>query len=109
MYYLLLSVAAVLFASQFLFNQMFQREYGDTLYSALIFNLYTSLISFFAMLAINGFRMHFSVFSVAIAFIYSFVSISYTYVSIKAFSMVNLSVYSVLPCWEACFFRLCTE
>lgn len=95
MYYFLLSLAAILFASQFLFNQRFQDEYGDTAYSALLFTGYTSLISFFVMLAIGGFNMRISLFSLATAIVYSLVNISYTYVSIKAFATVNLSVYSV--------------
>ena len=95
MYYFLLSFASLLFASQFLFNQKFQAEYGDTLYSALLFTGYTSLISFFAMLAIGGFKAEITLFSVLVALVYSFVSISYSYVSIKAFNTVNLSVYSV--------------
>lgn len=95
MYFLLLFLAAVLFASQFLFNQKFNEECGSTWHASLLFTLYTSVISFFAMLVINGFKLDFSYFSLSMATVYSAVSILYSYMSIKAFSVVNLSVYSV--------------
>lgn len=96
MYYFILFFAAALFASQFLFQQKFNGECGASWHTSLIFTLYTSVISFVVMLILNGFRLHVSLFSLAVAFIYAIVNILYGYMSIKAFSVVNLSVYSVL-------------
>lgn len=95
MYYFMLIFAAALFASQFLFNQKFNEECGSTWHASLIFTLYTSVVSFVAMLLINGFRLQFSIFSFVMVLIYAAVNILYSYMSIKAFSVVNLSVYSV--------------
>lgn len=95
MYYLLLCVAVIFFATQFLFNQKWQNEYGDSQNSALIFTLISSAIGFAAMLPVNGFKLDLSPFSFLLATLSAINGIAYTYVSIKAFNTVNLSVYSV--------------
>lgn len=95
MYYLLLIIATVLFSSQFLFNQKYQQEAGSKLNASLVFSIITSLVSVVLMFIIGGFKIDFSVFSLIIAFIYAITLILYVIASIKAFSVVNLSVYSV--------------
>lgn len=95
MYYILLSVAVVCFAAQFLFNQKWQNEYGDTWFPALLFTLISSAIGFAATLPVNSFGIEYSHFSFAMATLSAINGIAYTYVSIKAFNTVNLSVYSV--------------
>lgn len=95
MYYLLLILSAALFASQFLFNQLFRKQCGSSSEASLLFMLYTSLAGFFLIFVINGFRLEFSVFSLWIAVLCSVVNLLYTAASLKAFETVNLSVYSV--------------
>ncbi len=94
-YYFLLILAAALFASQFLLNQLFQKYKGSGAADSLLFTLYTSLAGFFIVFIINGFRLEFSSFSVVIALIYSVVNLLYNAASLKSFETVNLSVYSV--------------
>lgn len=94
-YYLLVSAATVLFALQFLFNQKFEQERGNTLKSALEFTLYKSIVIVVMMLIISGFRITITLFSVILAIIYAVACILMTYFSMKAFAVANLSVYSV--------------
>lgn len=95
MYYLLLIISSILFASQFLFNKKFQEEYGSTFSSSMVFSLYSSTVGVILLLLRNGFHVSFSMFSFLIALIYSAVNIVFSYASIKAFLKANLSVYSV--------------
>ncbi len=94
-YYLLVSAATVLFALQFLFNQKFEQERGNTLKSALEFTLYKSVVIVVMMLIISRFRIAITLFSVILAIIYAVACILMTYFSMKAFAVANLSVYSV--------------
>lgn len=95
MYYLLLIIATILFSSQFLFNQKYQQEAGSQLNASFIFSIITSIVSVVLMFVIGGFKIEFSLFSLIIAFIYAITIILYAIASIKSFSVVNLSVYSV--------------
>lgn len=95
MYYSLLIIATILFSSQFLFNQKYQQEAGSKINASLIFSIITSIASVILMFIIGGFKFEFSVFSLIIAFIYAVTLILYSIASIKSFSVVNLSVYSV--------------
>lgn len=95
-YYLLVSAATVLFALQFLFNQKFEEQRGNTLKSALEFTLYKSIVIVVMMLIISGFKItSVSLFSVGLAVVYAAACILMTYFSMKAFAVANLSVYSV--------------
>lgn len=94
-YYLLVSAATVLFALQFLFNQKFEEERGNSLKSALEFTLYKSIVIVVMMLIISGFKIIITPLSVGLAVIYAAACILMTYFSMKAFAVANLSVYSV--------------
>ncbi len=95
MYYFLVIIAVVLFSLQFLFNQRFEQSRGESLGSALEFSLYKSIVIVIIMLIISGFKVQITVFSLIMAVIYAFSSIAMTVFSMKAFSVANLSVYSV--------------
>ncbi|MBQ8212625.1 MAG: hypothetical protein IJZ80_01345 [Clostridia bacterium] len=94
-YYGLVIAATVLFSLQFFFNQRFQKSYGTDLRASLVFSLYKSLVIIVIMLFISGFRVIFSWFSLLMAAIYAVSGILMSYYSLKAFSVANLSVYSV--------------
>lgn len=93
--YILLVLATLLFASQFLLNQQFQKTKGADFNSALTFNCLTAFIMLLIMLAINKFKLEFSSFSTLMALWGAINSILYTTCSLKAFSSANLSVYSI--------------
>lgn len=95
MYYALIFIASLLFASQFLFNRKFQEECGSTLSSAITFSLYSAFVTFLIMLIINGLKITFSLFALLICTFSALSGILFTYASIKSFQTVNLSAYSV--------------
>ena len=95
LYYVLVIISTILFSLQFLFNQRFQQTYGTGMKATQVFSLYKSLVIILMMLLISGFKVQFSWFSLGMATIYAVSSITMGYYSLKAFSVANLSVYSV--------------
>ena len=95
LYYFLVIIATVMFAVQFLFNQKFQQGYGSDTKATLVFTLYKSAVATVIMLIISGFKVKVTPFSFALAFISAVSGILMLYFSLKAFSVANLSVYSV--------------
>lgn len=95
MYYFLVVIAVVLFSLQFLFNQRFEHSRGAGLKSALEFSLYKSAVIVVIMLIISGFKVEITPFSLVMSVIYAVSGIAMTVFSMKAFSVANLSVYSV--------------
>lgn len=95
MYYVLLIIAAILFSSQFLFQQKYQNECGMDWKATLNFNIYSGIAGFFLMWAIGKGHLEFSWFSLAVAVVYAAVNITYNYASLKSFDTVNLSAYSM--------------
>lgn len=95
LHYSLVIIATVMFAVQFLFNQKFQQGYGSDTKATLVFSLYKSAVASIIMLVISGFKITITPFSVLLAFISAVSGIMMLYFSLKAFSVANLSVYSV--------------
>ncbi|MBQ8027690.1 MAG: EamA family transporter [Clostridia bacterium] len=95
MYYALVFAATVLFALQFLFNQKFETSRGSDLKSALEFTLYKNTVIVIMMLIISGFKIAVTPLSLVLSVIYAAACILMTYFSLKAFTVANLSVYSV--------------
>lgn len=93
--YLILILAAFLFAVQFLFNQQYRRLKGEGLDATMTFSLYTSAISFVILFALGGFQLHITWFSLLIAVLYAAVCLLSSYAGLKAFGTANLSVYSI--------------
>ena len=93
--YLLLILAAFLFAVQFLFNQQYRRLKGEGLDATMTFSLYTSAISFLILFVLGVFRLHITWFSLLIAVLYAAVCLLSSYAGLKAFGTANLSVYSI--------------
>lgn len=88
-------IAVCLFSTQFLLNNEFRKESGNTWNSSLKFSLYSSITGFITLAVTNKFHFEISLFSTAVAVVYSLVCIGLAYSSIKAFTYANLSVYSV--------------
>ncbi len=94
-YYILLTLSALLFALQFMFNNGYQKECGTGMSVSLRFGLYNSLFGVVVMFFINKCHFEFSWFSFIIAVVYGLVCVAYNYFSIKAFETANLSIYSI--------------
>lgn len=94
-YYGILLAAVTMFSFQFLFNGIFEKEYGNGLRAMFVFSAGSSLVGFLILLMINGFRFEFTWFSMLMAFFAALDSIGYTYFSLKALGRINLSLYSM--------------
>lgn len=94
-YYIYVILAAILFAMQFLCQQKYEEKSGTGLSAALTFSLYKGLTVIIMMLILSGFKPEFAVFSLVMSFVYALCYILMIYFSLKAFSVANLSVYSV--------------
>ena len=95
MYFLLLAAAAVLFSTQFLFNQKFEAECGSSLSASMLFAALTSVGGFIVLFVLNRFKLSYSRYSMLLAGLYALINILYTTASVKAFETVNLSAYSM--------------
>ena len=84
-----------MFAVQFLFNQKFQQSYGSDTKATFVFTFYKSAVAAIIMFVISGFKITVTPFSFLLAFISAVSGILMLYFSLKAFSVANLSVYSV--------------
>ncbi|MBQ3151789.1 MAG: hypothetical protein IJB86_11155 [Clostridia bacterium] len=95
MYYGLIILASLMASFQFVFNNGYQKENGAGLRSALDFTLYGTLISLVPMIIICKFKVEFTWFAVAVAFVHALTTVVYNYAAVKALSNTNLSVYSL--------------
>ncbi len=95
LYYGVLLAAVTMFSFQFLFNGIFEKEYGNGLKSMFVFSAGSSLVGFIVLFVVNGFRFEFTWFSMLMAFFAALDSIGYTYFSLKSLGRINLSLYSM--------------
>ena len=95
MYYALIIVSTVLFSFGFFSNKGFQTHNGTGFNQSLKFALQSSAVSFCIMLVLSEFRLEFSWFSLAMAFLNAAVSVLSAYCANAAFKTANLSIYSV--------------
>lgn len=95
LYYGVLLAAVTMFSFQFLFNGIFEKEYGNGLRAMLVFSAGSSLVGFLILFIINGFKFEFTWFSALMAFLAALDSIGYTYFSLKSLGRINLSLYSM--------------
>ncbi len=94
-YYGVLLAAVTMFSFQFLFNGIFEKEYGNSLRAMFVFSAGSSLVGFLILFVINGFKFEFTWFSALMAFFAALDSIGYTYFSLKSLGRINLSLYSM--------------
>lgn len=95
LYYGVLLAAVTMFSFQFLFNGIFEKEYGNGIKAMLVFSAGSSFVGFLILLIINGFKLEYTHFSMFLAILAAFDSIGYTYFSLKALGRINLSLYSM--------------
>lgn len=95
LYYGILLAAVTMFSFQFLFNGIFEKEYGNSLRAMFVFSAGSSLVGFLILFIINGFKFEFTWFSLLMAFFAALDSIGYTYFSLKSLGRINLSLYSM--------------
>jgi len=94
-YYGIISIAVAMFSVQFLFNQKFEKEYGNDLRAMLVFSAGTSLAGLIVLLLINGFELGCTPFALIMCIIGAINGMIYTFCSLKVLGKINLSLYSV--------------
>ncbi|MBQ4269263.1 MAG: hypothetical protein IJB97_06420, partial [Clostridia bacterium] len=98
-YYILLFIAALMFAGQFLFTKQFQRLNGNSLGSTVKLSFFAFIviaIFFFvkAQIGADGFRFGFSWFTLLMTLGIAVVSVTCTYLGVKLLGIGDMSVYS---------------
>ena len=93
--YALLAAAVTMFSFQFLFNGIFEKEYGNGIKAMLVFSSGSSAVGFIILLAINKFQFEFTPFTLIMAILAALDSVGYTYFSLKSLGRINLSMYSM--------------
>ncbi len=94
-YYFLIVVAAASLAVNGLCSKVYQRNEGAGFYKAVVYATISSVVGMIAMLAMSGFKIEFTYFSVIIAILQTAMSLIYIFMGIKAMSVVNLSLYAL--------------
>ena len=94
-YYGMIVAATALFSMQFVFNSGYERECGSGWPVARNFALLTGILGAVFAFALGGFRWEFSWFSLLMAVLTAVNNLLYTYSSIKALAVANLSLYSM--------------
>lgn len=100
LYYILLIIAALFFASQFLLVKQFQKINGDSFYSTLKLSLfaYSTIAIFFFVKANVGaqtLKFGFSLFTLGITLSMALISLSSIILSVKVLGIGNMSIYSI--------------
>lgn len=94
-YYAMAAAAVVLFSLQFWFNDRYQKHRGSAAKAAVVFSLGSNIAGFVTMLIINRFRLEYTPFSLIMAVAVALDGLGFLIFSLKAFSVINLSLYSV--------------
>jgi len=95
LYYGIISISVILFCLQFLFNEQFEKEYGNNVASNFVFTFIYSIGGMIPLLIINGFKLETTPFTVIVAAVTALNYILYTFCSLKALANINLSLFSL--------------
>lgn len=93
--YAIVFSSVFLFGLSFLFNQMFEKEKGNGYFQAFYFSLYSGVAGLIVLLAINGFKVEYTHFTLIMATLWAINNLAFTFCSLKAFAKINLSLYSL--------------
>ena len=98
-YYVLLFIAALMFAGQFLFTKQFQRLNGNSLATTVKLSFFAFIvISLFffvkAQIGADGLRFGFSWFTFGMTLLIAVLSVTCTYLGVKLLGIGDMSVYS---------------
>ena len=93
--YSLIIISTVLFGSQFIALNAYQDKNGKSIKSILLFCSLFSLIGAFIFLALTGFRVSFSNYTLLYAFIASIIQLVLQIVGIKALSLGRVEIYTL--------------
>ncbi|MBR7142832.1 MAG: EamA family transporter [Clostridia bacterium] len=93
--YLSVFIAVVLLALQFSCNKVYQKQMGAAVFTSLLFMCLTSVCTVLIFFPVNGFRVTWTPFSVAMALGSSLVVSLYQLLGFKAFALGKMSVFTL--------------
>ncbi|MBR4890548.1 MAG: hypothetical protein IKU15_04595 [Clostridia bacterium] len=97
MYYIVISISALLFSLMFMFSEGFQKENGAGLNPTMLCTFYSAIFGLVLTLIVNKFQFNVSMFSFLVAIIYSVACVACNYYTIKALECGNLSTFTIFP------------
>lgn len=95
MYYGLIVLSVILFGGCFALNDVFQKQCGSSIKASLQFSLLSAVAGLIVLLAVNGFRIEFTVFTLLLALLSTLSGFGFTFCAFKALGMINLSLFSL--------------
>ncbi len=93
--YILLVIAAVLLAANFVINNIYQKKQGVSMESSLRFNLWLGFFTAVIFFACSGFRCEANFFSVFMAVLTTLFSIAYTFIGFVVMKRGEMSLYTL--------------
>ena len=93
--YALIGLSVVLFGGSFLCSKLYGKSMGSGLYATVMTMLLSGPVGIVALLVMNNFRLEVTVFTLVMAAFATLNSLGYTVCSLKAFGIINLSLYSL--------------
>lgn len=93
--YSLISTAVIMFAFQLYLSSAYEKQGNKNSRAAFKFSCGAFLTGFVVLFIINRFRFEFTLFSAGISFLAALNSIAFSFCSLKSFSKINLSLYSI--------------
>ncbi len=94
-YYLLLLLAVILMALQFVMNKLFQSKNGSGMMTSLLYTTLTGLATGVIFFCINGCRLTITPFSLLCAVIVAGLCLGYALLGFRIFSLGNFSMFSM--------------
>lgn len=95
MYYAFLIASAFLTAGQFIFLKLYQKAQGESVFGAAMLSVFIGITQMLFTFTVNGFKMSFSVFSLACALIMAALVITSNVLGVRVMKMGKLSVYTL--------------
>ncbi len=95
MYYALILLSVVMFGASFAMNDAYRKMRGSGFKISFECSLIAAVPNFIILLALNGFRLECTPFSLAIAILAALNGLAFGFCSFKALGKINLSLYSL--------------
>jgi drug/metabolite transporter (DMT)-like permease len=94
-YYLIIILAVICFATQFVFTKLFQGCAKQTAQTSLVMLFFANVVGAILFLCISGFKLNFTLPSLIFAILMACIMIPYYMLGIKALSLGTLAIYSM--------------
>lgn len=95
MYYTMIILSVVLFGGAFALNDVYQKQRGSSIRVSMEFLLISSLAGLAVLLAVGGFKLECTPFTLIMALLSALASFGFTLCTFKALGTINLSLYSL--------------